>query len=146
MADGMDVKFEGLEQLMRRLEASPTEVLRASEGALVVEAEQTMTEAKVLTPVDEGTLRSSGHVRKPTLTKDSVSVEFGFGGPAGTGNTGPTNDKDVGYAVPVHEDLTAHHNPPTQAKYLETPLNRRKARFGERFARRVERRIRRFRS
>ena len=65
-----------------------------------------MTKAKKITPVDEGVLRSSGHVQLPVQRGSSVEVELGFGGPAGSGEG---QLKDVGYAVYVHEDLTAYH-------------------------------------
>lgn len=134
-------RMEGLDELMDRLAAEPHRFLQASESALFIEAEQTMAEAKKITPVDEGVLRSSGHVRLPEINGDTVSVEMGFGGPAGSGNQGESNPKDVGYAVFVHEDLNAFHRV-GQAKYLETPVNRRREGFSERIATRIERRLR----
>lgn len=137
-----DVKWEGLEQLAKKLKARPELVSRATESALFIEAEETMAEAKKETPVDEGVLRGSGHVQLPTRDGDRVSVELGFGGPAGTGNQGATNPEDVGYAVYVHEDLTAHHTV-GKAKYLEDPLNRRRSGLPRRLARRIRAFVRR---
>src|SRR3990167_2541856 len=72
-------------------------------------AEAVMTKAKLLTPVDTGALRSSGHVQDQS-SASVVRIVLGFGGPS------------AGYAVYVHENLHAHH-PVGQAKFLETPFN-----------------------
>lgn len=134
------VKFDGLEELIKKLDKRPEDILRGAKGALYVEAEQTITDAKKLTPVDEGVLRASGHVQLPRGTPGGFEIELGFGGPAGTGNIGTTNPEDVGYAVHVHEDLTAFHTV-GQAKYLEVPLNQRKSGFAERIAKRIKDRL-----
>lgn len=76
---------------------------------LVSEAELLMTKAKMLTPVDTGALRASGHVQAPVVEGGKVSVTLGFGGAA------------EAYAVPVHERMDVHH-PVGQAKFLETPV------------------------
>lgn len=126
------VKFEGLDDFLAGLEAKPEKLARAVLQALYREGEELVTEAKRLTPVDTGTLRSSGHARPPEVTDDGAFVEVGFGGPAGAGG----NEEEVGYAIYVHEDLTARH-PVGQAKFLEAPFNARKATFAKRFADRV---------
>lgn len=133
-------RLDGLDELMKKLKAEPNRFLNATESALFIEGEQTMTAAKRLVPVDEGVLRASGHVRLPEVTDDEVQVEIGFGGPAGSGNRGESNDEDVGYAVYVHEDLTAYH-PVGQAKYLEQPVTDRASGFAARIAKRIERRL-----
>ena len=89
--------------------------------ALYEAAENIATQAKRLTPVDTGALRSSAHVTPPEINGSILTVTIGYGGPAGSGNQGDTNSVDVGYAVLVHENLTAHH-PVGQAKYLEQPV------------------------
>jgi hypothetical protein len=96
--------------------------------ALYQEAEAIMTQAKMLTPVDTGALRASGHVRRPVVSAQSVSVTLGFGGTAAP------------YAVYVHEDLTKRH-PVGQAKYLEQPFNAAKQSMAERIANKVAREI-----
>lgn len=137
-----DVRFSGLEEFLARVKRRERDVVRAAEGALFVEGEETITAAKLLTPVDEGNLRSSGHVQLPVVGPNGVTVEIGFGGPAGSGNHGgDSNPEDVGYAVPVHEDLTAHHDV-GQAKYLEAPLTQRRPGFEARLVRRMRRRLR----
>lgn len=131
------VKFEGLEKALNQLKTFTDKVIPALESALFVEGEQTITEAKMLTPVDDGILINSGFVQLPEREGDNVFVEIGFGGPAGTGNHGgETNSKDVGYAIIQHEDLTFFHTV-GQAKYLEVPLNKRKVGYSERIAKRI---------
>lgn len=89
--------------------------------ALYRQAEFLMTDAKRITPVDQGPLRASGHVDPVRVEGSKVEVIVGFGGVAGTGNhNGETNNEDVGYAAYVHEDLNARHTT-GEAKYLERP-------------------------
>ena len=68
-----------------------------------------MTDAKRRVPVDLGALKGSGYVTAPTATPGGTHVEVGFGGPA------------AGYAIYVHEDLSARH-PVGEAKYLENAV------------------------
>lgn len=84
-------------------------IRRAAAGALYQFGEGVMTAAKLLCPVDLGTLRSSGHVQLPRFEDGDVLVTLGFGGAA------------AGYAAIVHENLRAQH-PVGQAKYLEVPM------------------------
>jgi len=84
---------------------------RALGGALYREAQGVMAQALPLTPILTGALRRSGHVDEPEITGSGAFVTLGFGGDAAP------------YAVYVHENLTARHTPPTQAKFLEQPLN-----------------------
>lgn len=109
MADGVKLEVKGLEQMTARLKALATVAPKAAGAALFREGERIMTNAKERTPVDTGALKNSGHVTLPEVTLGGIQVILGFGGPAGIGNQGKTNDKDVGYAVYVHEDLTASH-------------------------------------
>jgi len=108
---GVDELMASLEGLRARAEASVPKILWKI-------AETIMTEAKRQTPVDTGNLKNSGHVKLPQWLNTWCYVRLGFGGPAGTGK-GQT--KDAGYAVFVHESLTAHHRV-GNAKYLERPM------------------------
>ena len=100
-------QWTGLEKAIAQLRASSDEVLQAAASVLTVQAETIMTTSKKRdVPVDEGPLRASGHVQKPERSLSQVSVLLGFGGPAGSGNRGESNDEDVGYAVRVHEDIS----------------------------------------
>jgi hypothetical protein len=104
-------RLTGEEELARRLRA-----LAKARGRLV--------------PVDTGNLRATGHVQPPVIAGRGVSVELGYGGTAGPNMRLPAPERletgQVGYAVHVHENLTAHHTV-GQAKYLETPLKAAKA-------------------
>ena len=85
--------------------------------ALYVKGEQIMAKAKELTPVDTGNLRASGHVTLPRIGPHKAEVELGFGGSAGA----TVGGKYVGYALYVHENLSAKHKV-GQAKFLEAPF------------------------
>ncbi len=130
----------GLQKLLSKLANRPGDMLKAVAPALFMEGEEIIAASKPLTPVLHGFLVSSGHVNLPEINGNSVSVEFGFGGVAGSGNQGETNSSVVGYAVPVHEDLTKHH-PVGGAKFLEIPLNERKSSMSERLAGRIQERL-----
>ena len=80
-------------------------------GALYREAQEIIAQALPITPIRFGPLRRSAQVHEPEYSGATVSVTLGFGNDA------------VKYAVYVHENLTARHMPPTQAKFLEIPLN-----------------------
>lgn len=109
---GMEELLASLDGLRARAEANVPKILYRI-------AEQIMTEAKRITPWDTGNLRNSGHVTLPKWENTWCYVTLGFGGPAGSGKG---QNKDVGYAVYVHEVLTARHKAPGQAKYLEKPM------------------------
>ena|SRR3990167_5265998 len=125
------VSVEGTAALVRTLRLLGTESLHALAAGLYQEGEGTMTEAKLLTPVESGNLRASGHISLPVISGTEVSLVLGFGGPAGSGNQGQTNAESVGYAVYVHENLQAHH-PVGQAKFLETAVKARTVGMGSR--------------
>jgi hypothetical protein len=75
--------------------------------ALKAEADAILEETLPYVPYNTGALRDSGMVQDPVVRPSSVVVDITFG-----------ND-EVDYAVPVHEDTTAQHTPPTKAKFLE---------------------------
>lgn len=112
----IEFDIEGIKRLSGRLDRMETAVAAAAVPALVAEGEKVMTEAKRNTPVDTGTLRSSGRVRAPEVSRNSLTVPLTFGGAAQE------------YAVYVHEDLQAAHTS-GQAKFLEDPVKRHAARF-----------------
>ncbi len=97
--------------------------LREARIALHAEAEIEMTEAKRRTPVDSGALKRSGQVEmKDEMGEITAHLTFG--------------DAAVGYAVPVHEDLEAHH-PVGEAKFLESTVLESAPFMHERVARRI---------
>lgn len=116
----LSFKLRGDERLVAKLGQLAAEHPRHVGRALNEEAEDIMREAKRITPVETGTLRSSGQVRPPVPNAQGVSVGLGFGGAAAP------------YAVYVHEipapprkspkGRSARHAPPTQWKYLEVPF------------------------
>ena len=117
-----------------------TEIMKATGGGLFMEGEETIGEGKRETPVDQGPLINSGHVQLPKYTPTTVTVVLGFGGPAGSGNQGSSNDDDVGYAVYVHENMTAYHRV-GKAKFLEDPVKRRQPTMTARLVRRINQRV-----
>lgn len=127
-------------EFQKKIEAMPEKLRQAMPGAFFQEAEEIMAESKQETPVDMGNLRASGHVQLPEIEGNRVSIIFGFGGVAGSGNLGETNEEAVGYAVPVHENLDSHHNV-GNAKYLENPLNRRRPNMAENLAKNISERM-----
>ncbi len=128
----------GLHRLRRTLKRYPRRAGRAVARALYQEAEETITDAKEDTPVDTGALRASGFVDRPKRKANRISVKLGFGGVAGSGNRGGTNQTDVGYAVYVHEDCNAHHEV-GRCKYLETHVRAAVRRLPRRIAQEVRR-------
>ena len=92
-------------------------------AALYQEGQAIMRDTLPITPIDLGGLRSSGHVEAPTPTGPGEwEVVLGFGGSAAP------------YALYVHEIMTAQHDPPTQAKFLETTMNEHAKDFAARMA------------
>lgn len=118
----VSVELKGFPEMMRKLDAIAKQFPGEAGNALRAEGELEMTEAKQRTPLETGALQASGHVTGPEPDGKDQVVRLGFGGPAGSGNHGgETNEKDVGYAVWVHENEDALH-PRGQAKYLESVL------------------------
>lgn len=117
--------LNGLDALVAKLRTMAQDTPKRVGSALYAEAGIEMTEAKRRTPVETGALRSTGVVAEPELSGNRVTVAMGFGGPA------------VDYAVPVHENLEAHH-PRGQAKFLESVLNEAAPFLGQRIAARLQ--------
>lgn len=109
---GLTLTWEGLGEFEARLRAiaSSSEPTRSLAALLFQRANAILGVSQRLVPVDLGVLRSSGHVPPPKVTRTGAEAEIVYGGPARE------------YATFVHEDLSAFHNPPTQAKYLEQPF------------------------
>lgn len=104
------VELKGTKELQKQLARFGENAEKELGGALFREATTVMNASKVIVPVDTGALKDSSIVMLPERTGTGVSVSMGYGGAA----------RD--YAVYVHENLTARHAPPTQAKFLEEPL------------------------
>ena len=133
----MSITFtmEGLDQLTRRLDKSGKLSAQAMAGPLFLEAGLIMTKAIKLTPVDVGTLQTSGKVQRPKITRTTATVTLGFGGAASA------------YALAVHEH-PSKHSPPSWdegasftsggPKYLERPVKEARKGFGRRVARHLD--------
>ena len=121
----MGLEIDGLEQLRVRLKESATDAAKELAKGLFVEGQKIMTAAKRLTPVDQGPLRSSGHVQTPIIRKTSATVVLGFGGAASD------------YALVQHERTDFTHTV-GQAKFLEQPAKAASKGLGNRIARNLD--------
>lgn len=117
----MDFELKGIPEFERSVRELAKQFPLSAARGMYLGLELVMTDAKQnYVPVRLGILRTSGFVL--IERKDGVIVgTIGFGGPAGSGNVGETNVKDVGYAIPQHENLDYHHTV-GEAKYLERPF------------------------
>ncbi len=131
----LTMKLGGFNELEAALKKSKLKAPFAIAGPLRLEAEEIMTKAKRNTPVDLGTLRSSGHVRKPVFKGKTVSVTLGFGGAASA------------YALAVHEH-PSRYSPPTWRggvsftsggpHFLSRPMKEARKGLGRRLARNMK--------
>jgi len=113
------------QKVLRGLTLLATNALAETAAAAYQEMEIDMATMKERTPVDTATLRNSGFVMLPSISGKDASVTLGFGGPS------------VGYAVPVHENTTSHHEV-GQAKYMESVLLESEPHLANRIASRVD--------
>ena len=90
-----------------------------------------MRKAKLITPVDTGALRASGHVRPPVISPNNVSVELGYGGPAAP------------YAALVHENPRRVTFKTGQDHYLQIPFLEERPRIERRLGVKLKARIQR---
>jgi hypothetical protein len=105
----IDVSLKGADRVQARLQQLLREYPDAGRAGLYAEAEVIMTRSKTeFVPVDDGILRSTGHVKPPVTEGNETTITLGFGGPAAP------------YAVVQHERLDYQHTV-GQAKYLEQP-------------------------
>ncbi len=143
-------KVTGIPQLRRELDRLGKRATKGLASAFFQIGEEIIGESKEkFVPVDQGILRASGFVELPKISGASVTVELGFGGPAGKGNVGGnSNTEKVGYAIVVHENPRAGRTggvSPRGAqyktwstvggwKYLERPFKRAQPRMPRRIA------------
>lgn len=120
----MSFELRGQREMQQRLRDLARRFPKATEDALYLEGEKIMTKSKQdYVPVDDGTLRSSGHVKKPERRGKEVSVRMVYGG------------SSAPYALTIHENPSVH-DPPTWRgvevkfhpdgrgpKYLQKPMN-----------------------
>lgn len=105
------VTWEGVDALIRKIDATPERTRKATASSLYRAAEAIMADSKEhYVPVDVGVLRDSGFVTLPEEVSGGIQVTLGFGGAA------------QDYAVVQHEDLSLQHPHGGGPKYLERPL------------------------
>ena len=119
MATTFSIRLRGVRRVAQALDALARRNPRVAFRAMNTEAEVEMLEMKERTPVDIDTLRPSGRVERT----GPLAIRWVFGGAA------------IDYAVAVHEDLEAFHNP-GQAKYMESVVNEFIPNAAERIGRR----------
>lgn len=108
------IKIEG--NLARNSRKFKTAFPQQVAAAFTTSAWLILGDSLPITPMRDGILRSTQHVKPPVITRDEVKVEFGYGGPAAP------------YAWRVHElpESSNWTTPGTGPKYLEGPLQQRK--------------------
>jgi hypothetical protein len=115
-------------EVMKGLDLAQEAVRRAGARGLRECAEDLLTEAKRLVPLDEGTLMESGTVDPASGVRevgDGMEVTVAF---------------TSVYAARRHEETTARISRASEgrrSKYLETPAKERAPRYGKHIAERV---------
>lgn len=115
------LKVQGLDAVIEAVRRAGERGRDAMRRALRAEGETIMTAAKLETPVDFGTLRSTGHISQPLDVAHGAEITLAFGGPAAP------------YAVVQHERLDYRHTV-GKAKYLEDPAKAAQQGMAERLA------------
>lgn len=106
----LSLTFAGMNDVKRKLQLANGRARTAVGAGLYGAANNVVTAAKRIVPVDTGTLKGSGYATFPNSRGNNVIVELGFGGAA----------KD--YAVAQHERTDYRHPEGGEAKYLEKPM------------------------
>lgn len=101
------VKVVGADKVAAELHKFAELIPEETLNAMLKEGELLLAESKPECPIDHSPLRNSGYTTK---TEDGKGVEIGY---------------SQEYALIQHERLDYHHTPPTKAKYLEDPFDRR---------------------
>ena len=122
----MSIKVKGLNKVLRNLSRLSKNSEKAYKAALSDEADIIFGKSLRLVPIDEGILRSTGHV-KAIGSRDKPGIKISYGG-------GPAKS----YAVRQHEDMTLSHRSPQQAKFLEQPFREAQPGMTNRLANRIK--------
>ena len=118
----MTTKLTGAAELRRELRRLSKAYPDALKMGLLEEAYRIEAASVALVPVDFGRLQGTHYVSPPEEKGDDVTVEIGYG---------------TDYAVYVHERTELQHRPPTQAKFLQQPLEAARSGFFARLAARI---------
>jgi len=86
-------------QTLEQIAARGQKAQRIISRAMYSEANTVLNQSKKIVPVDLGTLKNSGKVKKPTFKGSLIDVDITYGGAA------------ADYAFIVHEDPNARHAP-----------------------------------
>lgn len=166
MADSLRFELEGIDELKKAFKRARRRAEASLMLAMFLEAEGVMRASKREVPVDEGILRSSGFVKRPTIRRGRIQVVLGYGGAAkayalylheGTGPAVgrpkffPPVDvmKDWARRVLGNESLgfviarSIGRKGLKPRKYLERPLRRKLVGMGRRVATRVRKDVER---
>jgi len=110
LAKNIKVTITGEKEFMAKFQRFADEFPKEVAASLKKQLEKTMIRSKRdFVPVDEGTLRDTGHVDDPEISKKNIKCRLRYGGPAAP------------YARDQHENLSYKHTV-GEAKYLERPL------------------------
>jgi hypothetical protein len=126
------VQVKNVERTALQFKKLRSEGPKAAARGLYKVANQIMTDSKRIVPILHGVLASTGYVAHPVITGSRVTVNLGYGGPAAP------------YAVVQHENLSFHHKPGRQAKYLESPAIKRSKDIGAAVAGEISTAFRRY--
>jgi hypothetical protein len=107
-------------RLQRLLTQGGRGAVQAMGQAIYAEAALALLDSKEIVPVDTSALKQSGNLKPISVQGNAIEVVIGYGGVAAP------------YAVEVHENLEARHQPGKSAKFLEIPVKRRIAGLGTR--------------
>lgn len=108
--DNTTVEWKGLDTLQAILREIPGNADKWLANELYDSATDAFNESQLEVPVATGALRGSGTMQ--VTSENPVEITIGYGGASAS------------YALPVHENVAAHHKSPTKAKYLEDPVNK----------------------
>jgi len=112
----ISIQLDGMQNL-ERIAARGQKAQRILSRAMYSEANTVLNQSKKIVPVDLGTLKNSGKVKKPVFKGSTIDVDITYGGAA------------ADYAFIVHEDPNARHAPGKTYKYLEMPFMAHKPTF-----------------
>jgi hypothetical protein len=110
------VNVAGFDSVDRGLMAISNEGIDAVAEALFEEFTEILEYSRdELCPEDSGRLRATAHLSGPHIRGDRIWFVMSYG-------TDANGTEPAPYAIYVHEDMEADHEPPTQAKFLETAI------------------------
>lgn len=121
----VELEVANINKIAASLQFLGDDVAAVAMAAAIKEAQHELPMTRVLVPFDTGQLFLSGRVEMPDPEAGTLAAGIAYGGPAGAG----LNEEDVDYALPVHEDLAAHH-PHGQAKFVESVIQQELANGG----------------